>query len=96
MREPPRPREQIMGWQDSVHSGFILVGLFLIALFMCAFVLGVAVHASFSQRTRAEIAHAGTVVVLLAASWTTCVAVVAFELGRHYAARATARCDVYV
>ncbi|HKB53048.1 MAG TPA: hypothetical protein VKD22_03555 [Ramlibacter sp.] len=85
-----------MAWQDVVHSGFMLVGLFLVALFVCAFVLGMAVHASFSQPTRAEIAHVGTVVVLLAASWTTCVAVAAFELGRHYAARTTGRCDVYV
>jgi hypothetical protein len=85
-----------MGWQDSVHSGIMLVGLFLISLFMCAFVLGMAVQASFSQPTRAEIAHVGTVVVLLAASWTTCVAVAAFELGRHYATRAAGRCDVYV
>jgi hypothetical protein len=85
-----------MAWQDVVHSGLLLVGLFLVALFVCAFVLGMAVHASFSQPTRAEIAHVGTVVVLLAASWTTCVAVAAFELGRHYAARTTGRCDVYV
>ena len=78
-----------MEWQDWVHSGVILVGLFLIAFFTCAFALGAAVHASFSPQTRAEIAHVGTVLASLAAIWTTGVAVAAFEFGRHYAGHAT-------